>query len=106
MECACRVFTRVRLEAALRSTLLDANQAYKVSRVNQGDQTAQRVQSAVYLMYLDLLADCDLTRVSYFLDTLDSTESRVSIATIYSTSPSPPRSHSTSSSSKHRPFSA
>lgn len=72
------VLTRVRLEAALRSTLLDANQAYKVSRAHQGDQTAQRVQSAVYLMYLDLLADCDLTRVSYFLDTLDSTESRVS----------------------------
>jgi hypothetical protein len=72
------VLTRVRLEAALRSTLLDASQAYKVSHARQGDQTAQRVQSAVYLMYLDLLADCDLTRVSYFLDTLDSSESRVS----------------------------
>lgn len=71
------MLTRVRLEAALRSALLDAHQAYKVS-AHHGDQTAQRVQSAVYLMYLDLLADCDLTRVSYFLDTLDSAESRVS----------------------------
>jgi hypothetical protein len=57
---------------------LEAGYAYKVTDVQHGDEMTQRVQSAVYMMYLDLLADCDLTHVNYFLDTLDSAESRVS----------------------------